>query len=76
MNRFPNIRIGDGPLHDSTATTMPKVNGVGRDPGHDRAITVYFDRKLSDDELRALHEFLRAFSGGRSLRDRIRGFGG
>lgn len=48
-----------------------KVNGVGRDPGHDRAVAVYFDRPLSDDELRAFHEFLRGFGGSRSLRERI-----
>lgn len=43
----------------------PKVRGVGRvlgdSPYDDLAYTVHFDKRLSDDQLRALHEYLREF---------------
>lgn len=35
------------------------VNGVGRDAGHDKAIVVYFNRPLSDDEMRLFHDFVQ-----------------
>lgn len=34
---------------------VPKARGVGRDAENDKAAVVYFDRPLTDDELRALH---------------------
>lgn len=38
---------------------FPKVNGVGRVADNDRAILVIFERPLSDDELRNLHEEIK-----------------
>lgn len=35
-----------------------KVNGVGRNPHDDRSMIFYFDRKLTDEEMRELHESL------------------
>lgn len=49
---------------------MPKVNGVGRLPAPDevsdfqqaeRVIEVYFNRRPTDDELRAFHDYVREF---------------
>lgn len=37
----------------------PKVNGVGRMADNDKAMLVMFERKLTDDELREFHEFIR-----------------
>ena len=43
----------------------PKVNGVSRMFDNERAILVSLSRAVTDDELRALHEFLRDwFPGG------------
>jgi hypothetical protein len=54
-----------------------KLAGVGREPGHDRAVTVYFDRSLTDNELRAFHEFVRNFGcSAHALRDRLQVFNG
>lgn len=39
----------------------PPIQGVGRMFDNEKAVLVMFRRKLTDDELRALHEFLRGF---------------
>lgn len=43
--------------------TKLQVNGVGRSAGQHpmerRTVEVYFDRELTDDELRAFHERIR-----------------
>lgn len=33
-----------------------KCNGVGRDAEHDRAVCFYFSRKVTDAEMRFLHD--------------------
>lgn len=33
--------------------------GVGRDRDHDRALQFYFNRPVTDDEMRFLHEVLQ-----------------
>lgn len=45
-------------------TAFPKVNGVGRDDGDPdpqarKSVVVYFERELTDEELRAFHDLLR-----------------
>ena len=40
------------------ARKLPKARGVGRMGDNDKAIMVHFDRPLTDDELRTLHEML------------------
>lgn len=40
---------------------MPRVIGAGRMFDNDRAVLVMLDRRPSDDELRALHQFLCSF---------------
>lgn len=44
------------------STVFPKVNGVGRDgdplPEARKSVIVYFERELTDDELRAFHDLL------------------
>ena len=37
---------------------LPKAVGVGRDENYDKSTWVYFERRLTDDELRTLHDFL------------------
>jgi len=45
---------------DATPIVRPdaglKCNGVGRDKDHDKALCFYFNRPVSDAELRFLHE--------------------
>ncbi|MDJ0631066.1 MAG: hypothetical protein QNJ44_22605 [Rhodobacter sp.] len=41
------------------ARPAPKVRGVGRDSDDPRAIVAYFDRELTDDEMRFFHDCLR-----------------
>lgn len=36
-----------------------EIKGVGRDAGNEKAIVLYFSRRLDDDEMRSLHEFAR-----------------
>lgn len=38
--------------------TVPPVRGIGRVADNEKAIILYFDRKLTDDEMRALHDAL------------------
>jgi len=38
-----------------------RVQGVSRMADNDKAILLSFNRAISDDELRALHEYLRDF---------------
>lgn len=40
--------------------TLPRVNGVSRMIDAPRSIAVHFTREPTDDELRALHELVRA----------------
>jgi hypothetical protein len=41
-----------------------RVNGVGRDAGNERFVSVCFTRSLNDQELRALHDVLRTCFNG------------
>lgn len=41
-------------MPDFVKTIVPKARGVGRVADNDKAIIVYFDRPLTDDEMRAL----------------------
>lgn len=36
-----------------------KARGVFRDPGDERTLSVAFNRKPSDAEMRAIHDYLR-----------------
>ena len=45
-----------------------KINGVLREPDHPCAVIAMFNRTLTDDELRQLHEFLRGFEGDQRTR--------
>jgi hypothetical protein len=36
-----------------------KCPGVGRDKDHDRALAFYFNRPVTDDEMRYLHEVMQ-----------------
>lgn len=36
-----------------------KCNGTGRDKDHDRALQFYFNRRVTDDELRFLNEVIK-----------------
>jgi len=36
------------------------VSGVGRVGDNEKAICLYFNRRLTDDEMRAVHEMVRA----------------
>lgn len=33
-----------------------RLNGVGRDADHDKALVLYFNRRLTDDEMRFIHD--------------------
>jgi hypothetical protein len=37
------------------------VPGIGRVGDNEKAICLYFNRKLTDDEVRKLHKIVRAF---------------
>lgn len=39
---------------------LPRVSGVSRDAECPKALVVFFQREPTDDEMRALHELLRA----------------
>lgn len=43
----------------------PRVLGVGRMGDNPRAVLVSLERAPTDDELRALHDYLRGFAPGR-----------
>lgn len=36
-----------------------RCNGVGRDKDHDRALVFYFNRPVTDDEMRMFHGLMR-----------------
>lgn len=40
-------------------TEQLKCNGVGRDAEHDRALCFYFNRPVTDEEMRWLHEVMQ-----------------
>jgi hypothetical protein len=48
------------PVADKAPPALPPVSGVSRDAEHPHALVVYFRREPTDDELRALHELVRA----------------
>jgi len=52
-------RINDEAAARLVAQFGLRVNGVGRDADNERTLIVYFDRRPTDDELRAVHEHLR-----------------
>ncbi len=55
-----------GPLQyltDPYASPDLRAHGVGRIHDNPNCVLVSFNRESSDDELRALHEFLRTFRG-------------
>jgi hypothetical protein len=35
--------------------TPPRARGIGRVSDNENAVILYFDRKLTDDEMRAVH---------------------
>ena len=41
-----------------------EIRGVGRDAGHEKAISIAFNRQLSDNEIRELHAYLSRFKNG------------
>lgn len=45
------------------ASNWPRIAGVSREPNFSRALTVYFERTPTDDELRAFHDYLRSAQG-------------
>lgn len=45
------------------ASNWPRITGVSREPNYSRALTVYFERTPTDDELRAFHDYLRSAPG-------------
>lgn len=57
------VKVVLAPLLPSSSSEVsraafPKVKGVGRDYENDRNICVYFERSLTDEELRAFHDLL------------------
>ena len=36
-----------------------KCNGVARDDGNERSLSFYFSRRVTDDELRYLHDVMK-----------------
>ncbi len=42
------------------ASNWPRITGVSREPNYSRALTVYFERTPTYDELRAFHDYLRS----------------
>lgn len=57
-------------LHDDAAPSpanddrKPKLLGVGRDAENERALVLYFSAPLSDDAMRAIHDYLRGWKAG------------
>jgi hypothetical protein len=45
-------------LAQSEAPALPRANGVSRDAEWPKAMLVFFERELTDDEMRALHDKL------------------
>ncbi len=43
------------------AIAHPPARGIGRVADNDRAIVLYFDRPLTDDEMRIVHDRLRGW---------------
>lgn len=41
--------------------TVPRVRGTGRTSDNPKAIILYFDVVLSDDQMRALHDEINEF---------------
>lgn len=44
---------------EAGAVTLPKANGVSRNAEYPTSMLVFFDRELTDDEMRSLHDQLR-----------------
>lgn len=56
-----------GKMHHDLQNGRPpglKARGVGRMADNDKAVLLIFDRPLTDDELRALHDQTNIMSGG------------
>lgn len=47
--------------HEPIPAPPPRVAGVLRDTTDDHDLVVCFSRKLSDDELRRFHDYVRNF---------------
>jgi hypothetical protein len=46
-------------LRDRSAQRRLKCNGVARDEGDERSLSFYFSRRVTDDELRYLHDVMK-----------------
>lgn len=57
--QFPNIRIERQHGDEQPECTLPDITGVGRAHDFDKAIMVYFDRPLTDREMREFHDLLK-----------------
>lgn len=53
-----DVPVFIAPQPQRQASGWPKVNGVGRVIGSEQSLEVYFDSEPSDDQLRAVHNFL------------------
>lgn len=53
-SRCSNCQAGNCAYPDPT--TPPRCHGVSRMADNDQAVLIGFDRKLTDDELRILHD--------------------
>ena len=53
--------VACGRMHWQLSPNPPglKARGIGRVAGNPQAIMLYFDRPLTDDEMRALHDTSR-----------------
>ncbi|TRL94316.1 hypothetical protein FNL65_32255 [Pseudomonas aeruginosa] len=48
-------------LHDAQAQhSVPEISGIGRDAEHPRAVVLYLRNEPSDEDMRAIQNFLRA----------------
>ena len=61
MGRFPEQSSVEQFLREREAPDGLRALGVGRDAGNEKALLVCFNRKPSDDEMRALHDLLSRF---------------
>lgn len=59
--RVPNYcpLCNGGPLSRSDEFKGLTAIGAGRDAENEKSLCIYFDRRPTDDELRAVHNFLR-----------------
>lgn len=63
---FRTIQLGEATEAIAALPAVPsmpknlRVTGVGREPECRSALTVYFSRSVSDDDMRQVHDALRA----------------